>query len=185
MGFFKKGSGANDEPRRATIFIFFAILGIVAIGELNAIAPVVTVLIALTYSFVNFSCFFLSITGAPNFRPTFRLFSWHTALGGAVLSIFAIFYVEPIYAGVSIIVQGSLMVLIHFYAPNASWGDFSQALIYHQVRKYLLRIDSKKQHLKNWRLQVMLLVSNPRSSLNIIDFVNSLKKGLKNKPMLF
>jgi solute carrier family 12 (potassium/chloride transporters), member 9 len=95
---------------------------------LNAIAPIVTVLITLTYSFVNFSCFFLSITGAPNFRPTFKLFSWHTALGGALLSIASIFYVDVTYASLAIISQIALMFLIHFYAPNASWGDFSQAL---------------------------------------------------------
>jgi solute carrier family 12 (potassium/chloride transporters), member 9 len=77
---------------------------------------------------VNFSCFFLSITGAPNFRPTFKLFSWHTALGGALLSIASIFYVDVTYASLAIISQIALMFLIHFYAPNASWGDFSQAL---------------------------------------------------------
>eukprot|EP01080_Neovahlkampfia_damariscottae_P004561 gene4561-7945_t len=177
IGFFAKGSGKSDEPRRAIVLVFVLILGIVAIGEINIIAPIVSVLTSMTYTFVNLSCFFLAITGAPNFRPSFRLFSWYQALLGAILSVFAMFFVSPMYAGIAIIIQILLIISIHYYAPTANWGDFSDALIYHQVRKYLLRMNPNTGHIKNWRLQCLLFVANPKSSLNLIDFVNSLKKG--------
>jgi len=174
---FKKGDGPNDEPRRAVLLIYFGIILVTLIGEINSIAPVITVLQTLTYGFVNISCFFLSITGAPNFRPTFKLFHWSTALAGGLMCVFAIFYVSPLYSGIVIIVQLFLIVLIYFYvAGDSSWGDVSQALIYHQVRKYLLRLDAN-QHIKSWRLQVILMTSNPRSNLKLIEFVNHLKKG--------
>eukprot|EP00003_Mantamonas_plastica_P015111 TRINITY_DN2580_c0_g1_i4.p1 TRINITY_DN2580_c0_g1~~TRINITY_DN2580_c0_g1_i4.p1 ORF type:complete len:930 (-),score=290.19 TRINITY_DN2580_c0_g1_i4:2-2746(-) len=174
---FKKGSGKSDEPRRAVLCSWALIQLALLIGKLNIVAPITTMFFLISYFATNFACFAMTITGAPNFRPHFKYFHWGTSLVGAIGVLFVMFYVEAVYAALACVVMVLLFIYIHYRAPPASWGDISQALIYHQVRKYLLRLDVRKDHVKYWRPQILLMVSNPRSSYNLIDFSNNMKKG--------
>ena len=81
------------------------------------------------------------------------------------------------YAIIAIFVILLLAVLVHYTAPVVPWGDVTQAVIYHQVRKYLLRLDVRKEHPKFWRPSIVLNLDKPHKSLNLIDVSNDLKKG--------
>jgi solute carrier family 12 (potassium/chloride transporters), member 9 len=119
--------------------------------------------------------FLLKIGSAPNFRPSFSYFNWWTAAAGALLSVGSMFFVDGLSASGSICILLVLIVLIHYTTPPKPWGSISEVLIYHQVRKYLLRL--KTEHVKFWRPQILLLVNDPRRSYKMIQFCNSLKKG--------
>jgi potassium/chloride transporter 9 len=129
----------------------------------------------MTFLVTNLACFLLKIGSAPNFRPSFHYFNWPTAATGTILCGTTMFFVDGFYASACVALLMILFLLIHYTTPPKPWGDVSQGLIYHQTRKYLLRL--RQEHVKFWRPQILLLVNDPRRQYKLIQFCNSLKKG--------
>ncbi|EGG08145.1 uncharacterized protein MELLADRAFT_84909 [Melampsora larici-populina 98AG31] len=152
--FFSQGSQIGDDPIYSILFCYL-FCQVVLFYNINKISIHITTISLLIFACINLACFTLRIAGSPNFRPSFRLFSEWTALLGLVLTF------------------GKL----HYSSPAKQWGEVTQSIIYHQVRKYLLRLDERKDNVKYWRPQVLLFTNDPRHDWNQIVFCNSLKKG--------
>ncbi|KFD65416.1 hypothetical protein M514_08774 [Trichuris suis] len=168
----------NGNPVVAVLISWVLVVTFLLIGSFNVIAQITSVFFLLSYAAVNLACLALDLTSAPNFRPTFRYFSTQTSFLGFAGCIAMMFVVNPASSGITIVLLLLLLIGLHYAGPMpASWGSISQALIFHQVRKYLLMLDPRKEHVKFWRPQILLLVANPKSCLPLIDFVNDLKKS--------
>ncbi|ORY71193.1 amino acid permease-domain-containing protein [Pseudomassariella vexata] len=174
LGVFGQGTIRGDDAIYA-VLITFAIAQIALFADLNQIATFISIGYQMTFFVMNLACFLLKIGSAPNFRPAFKFFSWQTAFLGSILSAAAMFFIDETVAAAAICVLIALFLLIHYLSPPKHWGDVSQNLIYHQVRKYLLRL--KPEHIKFWRPQIILLVNDPRHHTRLIQFCNSMKKG--------
>ncbi|KAG0645326.1 Vacuolar CCC family 1 [Hyphodiscus hymeniophilus] len=171
---FGQGTKKGDEPTYAIIMTYI-VAQITMLCDLNQIASFVTMTYLMTFLVMNLACFLLKIGSAPNFRPSFHFFNWQTALAGTIASGAAMFFVDGLYATGCVGILVMIFLIIHYASPPKSWGDVSQNLIYHQVRKYLLRL--RQEHVKFWRPQILLFVNDPRRQYKLIQFCNSMKKG--------
>ncbi|KAG0017009.1 hypothetical protein BGZ81_010960 [Podila clonocystis] len=177
LSMFSQGTPRTDEPTLAVLLTYILCQFCLFLTDMNAIATFVSMITLLTFLIINLACFLLKIGSAPNFRPSFRFFHWYTAFAGMVLSAIVMGFVDLGKSLLSGLMVAVIFVWIHYWSPPKRWGDVTQSLIYHQVRKYLLRLDSRKEHVKFWRPQILLLVHHPRSEYHLIQFCNHLKKG--------
>ncbi|RMD41899.1 hypothetical protein DV735_g3219, partial [Chaetothyriales sp. CBS 134920] len=174
LSVFASGGAKSDDPIMA-ILMTFIVAQLVLLLDINKIASLITMAYLMTFFALNVATFLLKIGSAPNFRPSFRYFSWPSAAAGAILSVSAMFFVDGISASGSVCLLLLLITVIHYTTPPKPWGSISEVLIYHQVRKYLLKL--RTEHVKFWRPQILLFVNDPRRNYKLIQFCNSLKKG--------
>ena len=150
----------GDEPRVVLVLSYvLAQLGFFA-GDLNTISAIISNF-SYWYTFLQFAVLFESCRRT-KFSTRVILF-WHTAICG--VRLLCSFHPQP--TQLFNFRHTLLAVLVHYTAPVVPWGDVTQAVIYHQVRKYLLRLDVRKEHPKFCAHRVEL--DQPHKSLNLID----------------
>merc|ERR1719461_1295709 len=88
----------NQDPERGYWFTYFVALACCMLGDLNLVAPLITMFFMITYAMINFACFELSISGSPGWRPHFKYYSKWTALTGVVFCIGIMFLINLPFA---------------------------------------------------------------------------------------
>ncbi|GIW97912.1 MAG: Na-K-Cl cotransporter [Pirellulaceae bacterium] len=157
LEFFSGGSGPSNEPRRATVLTFaIAQIGVV-IGDLNAIAPIITMFFMITYGLLNLATFYEAITKNPSYRPTFRYCNWVTSLLGALGCLVVMLLINWFWAVSCLILIAGLHWYIHNSEVERRWGDLKSGVAFERARKALLRLEDEAFHPKNWRPIVMAL----------------------------
>ncbi len=170
LHFLGKGEGPSNEPRRAIILTFLiSSLGIMA-GDLNTIAPVITMFFLITYGTVNLACFYEMISHNPSFRPSFRLHHWFVALLGTLGSLAVMFLISPVWAFIAIVLSSGMYFIILHKKINVQWGDIKSGWAYQRVRKALLRLEQEKYHPKNWRPSILTLSGGAWNRSNLVHY---------------
>ena len=107
------------EPRKAILFCASLSMCLVMVGDLNAVAPFITLWFLTCYAIINIACAYLGYEKHPSFRPTYRLFKWQVSLLGTGLCFFIMFYTQPLSALGALAAAGLLYKYIETQ-PGAS-----------------------------------------------------------------
>ena len=162
FSFFGVGSGPNNEPRRAIVLTFLIAQGGVMLGDLDLIAPIITMFFMITYGYLNLATFYESITKNPSYRPRFRFSHWSTALLGTIGCGAVMILISPLWALVSIAATAALHRYLERQNVIATWGDLKSGAAFERARKSLLKLEEEKYHPKNWRPSVLALGGGDR-----------------------
>ncbi len=154
---FAAGSGASNEPRRATVLTFIIAQVCILAGDLNAIAPVITMAFMITYGTLNLASFYESFTKNPSYRPRFKYCHWSLSLAGALACLGVMLLLNWVWAIVAIAGMSGLYWLIAQREVQANWGDVKSGLAFERARKNLARLEDEAYHPKNWRPMLLTM----------------------------
>ncbi|HOX37669.1 MAG TPA: amino acid permease [Candidatus Brocadiia bacterium] len=167
---FGRGSGVSDEPRRAIVITFMISQIGIMIGDLDTVAPIITMFFLITYGTINLACFDEMISRNPSFRPTFRFNHWSLALAGALGCLAVMFLINWVWAIAAILLAGGTYALIARAEIIVQWGDVQSGLAFQRARKALLRLEQESYHAKNWRPSTLALSGGAWNRLNLVKY---------------
>lgn len=176
--FFAKGYGPGENPRRAYVLAYAIGVGFILIGDLNAIAPIISNFFLMAYILINYSCFDNSLSKAPGWRPSFKYYNMWLSLIGALLCLAVMFIMNWWTALITFAVIGAIFVYVHYRKPDVNWGSSTQAHVYRSALTATLKLVQTEDHVKNFRPQVLVLTGFPGSRPELVYFVNSLTKKI-------
>eukprot|EP00051_Salpingoeca_urceolata_P006548 m.86480 g.86480 ORF g.86480 m.86480 type:complete len:969 (+) comp14878_c0_seq1:249-3155(+) len=155
-------------------------------GSAAAVTSLLTITYLLFTSVINAALLTLSLLGAPSFRPRFRLYSRWSASLGIIIPLITMFGLDYQLSFVMIGVFALLFLFFTITAPPSDFGEIHIAIIYHQIRKYLLLLGTKRttvfRSTKFWRPSLLLFeTQNPEflhsRGCNLVKFLDCVKKG--------
>ncbi|MDX1674775.1 MAG: amino acid permease, partial [Longimicrobiales bacterium] len=168
-----RGSGEQDEPRVGTVVTLGVALGAVSLGELNVIAPILTMFFLASYFTVNLAAGLEGALGSPSFRPSFRV-HWSLSLIGALGCMVVMFLINAVATIVAAVIIAGVFLWLERREMRTAWGDVRRGVLLSLARSVLLRLDDDEPDPKNWRPNVLVLSGAPTSRWHLIDLARSL-----------
>ncbi len=167
---FEAGHGKTANPRRAVLLSLVIALGTVAMGELNLIAPVVSMFFLVSYGLLNYATYVEARAKSPAFRPRFRWYHERASLAGCLACAGVMVAIDP-RAGV---VAFGVLLLIHRYLaatiPHSRWSDSSRSGHFQAIRRHLNDMTEIVEHDRDWRPVVLAFSDDPRRRARIARF---------------
>merc|ERR1712088_1138527 len=157
---------AKGEPVRALGITLVISEVAVLIGNVDEIAPLLSMFFLMCYGFVNLACALQTLLKTPNWRPGFKYYHWSLSLFGVCMCLAIMFMSSWYFALLAMGIAGVIYKYIEYRGAEKEWGDGLRGLALSAARFSLLRLEEGPPHTKNWRPQIMILAKLD-SKLNV------------------
>ena len=154
--FFRRGRGKTNEPVIATIVTFFLVGAVLLVGELNTIAPVLTMFFLITYGSVNIIAFLEGLIKRPGYRPTFRV-HWFVSLIGAAGCVWVMFLINPVACIIGFAFVFVIYLILKRIQLQKNWGDFRRGIWSALIQYSLGNLERLSDHAVTWRPSLLLI----------------------------
>ncbi len=174
--FIGKGYGKdNADPRVATALSFIVALAAVWLGDLNLIAPILSMFFLLSYGLLNLSAGLEGLIESPSWRPKFKVASGVSLLGAA-MCFAAMLMIDAGATILAILVTGLVFYLVKRRRLNAHWADMRYGILTLLVRFAIHRLNKLKPDERTWRPNILALSGSPKSRWHLVEMAHSLTR---------
>ncbi|OGI10558.1 MAG: hypothetical protein A2Y40_04455 [Candidatus Margulisbacteria bacterium GWF2_35_9] len=170
MSFFGKVDEKSASPRPAVVLTFFIAGACILLGDLNTLAPIITMFFLMSYGMTNYATFIEGYSKNPSFRPTFKFSHWSVSLLGLVTIGILMFMIDARSSVVAFIILFALKSYFNGRISNKKFKDAHTGFYFQRIKDYLIKIQHQQSDFKNWRPQILLLSGNPYERKALIEF---------------
>ncbi|MDJ0704355.1 MAG: Na-K-Cl cotransporter [Leptolyngbyaceae cyanobacterium MO_188.B28] len=167
-----QGHGLSDEPRLGTLFTLGIALAAVSLGDLNLIAPVLTMFFLTTYMVLNVAAGIEGFLQSPSFRPSFKV-HWAFSLMGALGCMSIMFLINSVATVMAALIVAGIYLWLERRELESAWGDVRQGIWMSLMRASLFNIE-KTPDTKNWRPHVLVFSGAPTKRWHLIEMAAAL-----------
>ncbi len=167
-----RGSGPADEPRLGTALTLLIALFWVYTGDLNTIAPILTMFFLTTYLVLNLAAGVEGFLRNPSFRPAFRV-HWAFSLLGAGGCIAAMFLINPLATAVAALFVIAVFFWLQERNLMSNWGDIRGGVWMMLLRTSLMQLN-RAEDPRNWRPNILVLAGSPMKRWHLIELADML-----------
>jgi amino acid transporter len=171
--FLGKGWGAANEPRAGIVLTFVLAQTGIVLGDLDVIAPVLTMFFLATYGVTNLACGLQRWAASPSFRPTFEVPASVSLLGGAACFV-VMFMIDKAAMVVAMALCGLIFAVAQRRALNTTYGDARHGIWAALVRSALHRLRRVEFHPVNWRPNLIVFGGDPEKRPHLLHLGSSL-----------
>lgn len=170
LNVFAKGYGPQENPRRGVLLSTGIAFATIALGNLNVIAPVVSMFFLISYGLLNYATFYEARSASPAFRPRFRWFDKRLSLAGFIACFGAMLAIDPMAGIVAISVLFGIFQYLRRTAGPARWADSRRSFHLQRVRENLLAASREPEHPRDWRPQILAFSDDSHRRKQLLTF---------------
>lgn len=174
---FAQGVGETNNPRRGVLLSGAIALAVVALGNLNLIAAVVTMFFLVSYGLLNYATYYEAETNSPSFRPTFRYYDRRLSLLGGLACLGAMLAIDVVSGVVAVAVIFGIYQFLSRHARPVRWADSRRSHHLNEVRDNLLKAAREPTHPRDWRPQILLFSADSRRRQRLLQFAEWVEGG--------
>ncbi|MFO7722147.1 MAG: amino acid permease, partial [Bacteroidales bacterium] len=139
-----RGKEKDNEPRNASIITVLIAMVFVILGDVNAVATIISMFFMVTYGSLCLISFLNHFGASPSYRPSFRS-RWYISLTGFLVAVWVMFKINTPYA----LLAFALIIIIylyinHYHRSRAGFDALFTNAIFQLNRNLQILLQQKK-----------------------------------------